>query len=285
MSDLEHLEQLIDQYHERINANEQPRAYLGCSQAGIRCERRIWLMFRWAVQDRPSGRTLRMFRRGREEERLVLEDLRAIGCVITDCQREVVLTPYIKGHVDGIITSGLPGHEDEQFVLEIKTFSSNAFTQVMRKGVKEARHDHWVQMQLYMLGLQIPQALYFAVCKDDDRLYTEIVRLDAERAQYILAKLDRLTMENRLPPPISRDPTWWECKGCPAYSFCHEQAPVTERNCRTCAHGAPTLTGLSATPWECRYEPVSPQELTVQQQRQGCECYMPMREFTDQGWR
>jgi CRISPR/Cas system-associated exonuclease Cas4 (RecB family) len=282
---MSNLEQLIDQYHERINANEQPRAYLGCSQAGIRCERRIWLMFRWAVQDRPSGRTLRMFRRGREEERLVLEDLRAIGCVITDCQREVVLTPYIKGHVDGIITSGLPGHEDEQFVLEIKTFSSNAFTQVMRKGVKEARHDHWVQMQLYMLGLQIPQALYFAVCKDDDRLYTEIVRLDVERAQYILAKLDRLTMENRLPPPISRDPTWWECKGCPAYSFCHEQAPVTERNCRTCAHGAPTLTGLSATPWECRYEPVSPQELTVQQQRQGCECYMPMREFTDQGWR
>ena len=282
MSDLE---QLIDQYHERINATEQPRAYLGCSQAGIRCERRIWLMFRWAVQERFTGRTLRMFRRGREEERLILEDLRAIGCVITDCQREVVLTPYIKGHVDGIITSGLPGHEDEQFVLEIKTFSSNAFTQVMRKGVKEARHDHWVQMQLYMLGLQIPQALYFAVCKDDDRLYTEIVRLDVERAQYILAKLDRLTMENRLPPPISRDPTWWECKGCPAYSFCHEQAPVTERNCRTCAHGAPTLTGLSATPWECRFEPVSPQELTVQQQRQGCECYMPMREFTDQGWR
>ena len=282
---MSNLEQLIDQYHEKHNASEQSRPYLGCSTAGYRCERRIWLMFRWAVQDRPSGRTLRMFRRGREEERLVLEDLRAIGCVITDCQREVVLTPYIKGHVDGIITSGLPGHEDEQFVLEIKTFSSNAFTQVMRKGVKEARHDHWVQMQLYMLGLQIPQALYFAVCKDDDRLYTEIVRLDVERAQYILAKLDRLTMENRLPPPISRDPTWWECKSCPAYSFCHEQAPVTERNCRTCAHGAPTLTGLSATPWECRYEPVSPQELTVQQQRQGCECYMPMREFTDQGWR
>ena len=282
---MSNLEQLIDQYHEKHNASEQSRPYLGCSSAGYRCERRIWLMFRWAIQDRPSGRTLRMFRRGREEERLVLEDLRAIGCVITDCQREVVLTPYIKGHVDGIITSGLPGHEDEQFVLEIKTFSSNAFTQVMRKGVKEARHDHWVQMQLYMLGLQIPQALYFAVCKDDDRLYTEIVRLDVERAQYILAKLDRLTMENRLPPPISRDPTWWECKGCPAYSFCHEQAPVTERNCRTCAHGAPTLTGLSATPWECRYEPVSPQELTVQQQRQGCECYMPMREFTDQGWR
>ena len=282
---MSNLEQLIDQYHEKHNASEQSRPYLGCSSAGYRCERRIWLMFRWAIQDRPSGRTLRMFRRGREEERLVLEDLRAIGCVITDCQREVVLTPYIKGHVDGIITSGLPGHEDEQFVLEIKTFSSNAFTQVMRKGVKEARHDHWVQMQLYMLGLQIPQALYFAVCKDDDRLYTEIVRLDVERAQYILAKLDRLTMENRLPPPISRDPTWWECKGCPAYSFCHEQAPVTERNCRTCAHGAPTPTGLSATPWECRYEPVSPQELTVQQQRQGCECYMPMREFTDQGWR
>jgi len=282
---MSNLEQLIDQYHEKHNASEQSRPYLGCSSAGYRCERRIWLMFRWAVQDRPSGRTLRMFRRGREEERLVLEDLRAIGCVITDCQKEVVLTPYIKGHVDGIITSGLPGHEDEQFVLEIKTFSSNAFTQVMRKGVKEARHDHWVQMQLYMLGLQIPQALYFAVCKDDDRLYTEIVRLDVERAQYILAKLDRLTMENRLPPPISRDPTWWECKGCPAYSFCHEQVPVTERNCRTCAHGAPTSTGLSATPWECRYEPVSPQELTVQQQRQGCECYMPMREFTDQGWR
>ena len=279
------LEAIIDRYHEASNATEQPRAYLGCSQAGIRCERRIWLMFRWAVQDRPSGRTLRMFRRGREEERLVLEDLRAIGCVITDCQKEVVLTPHIRGHVDGIITSGLPGHENEQLVLEIKTFSANAFAQLTRKGVKEARYDHWVQVQLYMLGLQIPQALYFAVCKDDDRIHAEIVRLDAERAQAILDKLNRLVMETRLPPPISRDPTWWECKGCPAYSFCHEQAPVTERNCRTCAYGAPASTGLTVTPWECRYEPVSPQELTVQQQRQGCECHTPLREFTDRTWR
>jgi len=279
------LERLVDQYHEKVNADEQPRAYLGCSIAGYRCERRIWLTFRWAVRERFTGRMLRMFRRGREEERLVLEDLRAIGCVITDCQKEVVLTPYIKGHVDGIITSGLPEHENEQFVLEIKTFSSNAFTQLTRKGVKEARHDHWVQMQLYMLGLGIPQALYFAVCKDDDRIYTEIVQFDAERAQSILNKLDRLTMETRLPPPISRDPTWWECKGCPAYSFCHEQSVVTARNCRTCAYGAPKPAGLNATPWECQYEPVAPQELSVQQQRQGCECHVPLREFTDQTWR
>jgi len=279
------LGQLIDQYHEKINANEQPRPYLGCSIAGYRCERRIWLTFRWAIQERFTGRTLRMFRRGREEERLVLEDLRAIGCVITDCQKEVVLTPHIKGHVDGIITSGLPGHENEQFILEIKTFSSNAFTQLMRKGVKAAHYEHWVQMQLYMLASRIPKALYFAVCKDDDRLYTEIVQLDTERAQAILAKLDRLTMETRLPPPISRDPTWWECKGCPAYSFCHEKAPITAYNCRTCTYGAPAHTGLIATPWKCQYEPVSPQELTVQQQRQGCECHTLLTELTDREWR
>jgi CRISPR/Cas system-associated exonuclease Cas4 (RecB family) len=279
------LEQLIDQYHEKINADEQPRPYLGCSIAGYRCERRIWLTFRWAVRERFTGRTLRMFRRGRLEEETVIEDLQAIGCVITDRQKEIVLTPHIKGHVDAIITSGLPGHENEQFVLEIKTFSANAFTPLTRKGVKEARYDHWMQMQLYMLGLQIPQALYFAVCKDDDRIHTEIVQLDAERAQAILVRLDRLTTETRLPPPISRDPTWWECKGCPAYSFCYEQVVVTARNCRTCAYGAPASTGLTATPWECRYEPVSPQELTVQQQRQGCECHVLSREFTDREWR
>ena len=263
------LEAIIDRYHEASNATEQPRAYLGCSQAGIRCERRIWLTFRWAVQERFTGRTLRMFRRGRLEEEVVIEDLQAIGCEIAHAQQEVVLTPHIKGHIDGVIVGGLPGFEHEKFVLEIKTLSANAFRELEKKGLQSARPDHWAQVQLYMLGSDIPQCLYYAVCKDDDRIYTEIVRLDAERAKRLLEKLERLVTEKRLPPPISHDPTWWECKGCPAYSFCHEKAPLTARNCRTCEHSVALPDGQ----WACLLGAGEAEVLTEAEQRAGCESH------------
>jgi len=260
------LERLIDQYHERINADEQPRPYLGCSIAGYRCERRIWLTFRWAIQDRPSGRTLRMFRRGRLEEETAIEDLQAIGCEIAHAQQAIFLTPHIAGHIDGVIVGGLPGFEREKFVLEIKTLSANAFRELKKKGLQNARPDHWAQVQLYMLGSQIPRCLYYAVCKDDDHIYTEIVKLDAERATRLLERLERLVTEKRLPPPISNDPTWWECKGCPAYSFCHEKAPVTARNCRTCEH-----SGVEAiAPWGCLKKGIV---LLEEEQRAGCESH------------
>ena len=31
----------------------------------------------------------------------------------------------------------------------------------------------------------------------------------------------RLATQDEIPPPISTDPTWFECKWCSAHDFCH----------------------------------------------------------------
>ena len=63
---------LIDQWHEA--APSQPRAHLGCSVLGDPCDRKIWLQFRWAIQEQFKGRVLRLFRRGQNEEQQVIND-------------------------------------------------------------------------------------------------------------------------------------------------------------------------------------------------------------------
>ena len=68
---------LIDQFHE--SKAEKPRGHLGGSLLGHHCERWLWLSFRWAVQESFPGRVLRLFRRGHNEEDIIIRDLRAIG--------------------------------------------------------------------------------------------------------------------------------------------------------------------------------------------------------------
>jgi hypothetical protein len=47
-------------------------------------------------------------------------------------------------------------------LLEIKTHAKKSFDELAKKGVKEAKWQHYVQMQVYLKGLNLKQALYFA---------------------------------------------------------------------------------------------------------------------------
>ena len=68
---------LIDAAHEE--RQEKPRPHLGASMLGHKCDRWLWLSFRWAVVEKFPGRILRLFRRGHNEEQQIISDLRAIG--------------------------------------------------------------------------------------------------------------------------------------------------------------------------------------------------------------
>lgn len=239
----------IDRAHE---ANQDgPRQHLGCSVIGHHCERWLWLSFRWAVIEKHSGRLLRLFRRGQNEEATVIDDLLAAGCAISyggqHNQRRVELAPHIGGSLDGIITSGLPGYERKQHVLEIKTHSKKSFDALVKDGLIRSKFQHWAQCQLYMLGTGIDRALYYAVCKDDDRVYTERVRFDPAAANDLLDRGKRVVFAERMPPGVSTDPSWYQCKYCPAFDFCHSKQPTQQVNCRTCAHS----TAKEDSTWRC----------------------------------
>ena len=219
---------MIDAMHEQ--RAEPPRAHLGASQLGHPCDRWLWISFRWAVQPKFPGRILRLFRRGHMEEATIISDLRAIGIDIRstgNTQHRVDFGSHVSGSIDGIIESGVPEAPKKRHLAEFKTHSKKSFDALVKDGVQKAKPEHWTQMQVYMLGTEIDRALYLAVCKDDDRLYTERVKFDVEAAQNAVDRGRRITLSDRMPPPLSTDPSWYQCKFCPAYGIvCHREQGV-----------------------------------------------------------
>ena len=258
---------LVDKYHESLP--NQPRPYMGVSMLGHHCERFLWLNFHWAVIERFPGRILRLFRRGQAEEAMIVADLRAIGCTVEECLDDQKLLDFgchVAGHPDGIV-KGLPEAPKTWHIAEFKTHNDRSFEELVSKGVMDAKLMHYVQMQCYMYGRQLTRALYYAVDKNDDRLDTKRVHLDVEMAKHYIQRGQRIALEPTLPAPCSSDPTWYQCKYCPAYSFCHVSHQTMEVNCRTCAHATAKEDGT----WYCeRWEDTIP----LDSQHQGCPSHV-----------
>lgn len=241
--------------------DQSPRYHLGLSYAGHHCERWIWLSFRWAVREKFKGRILRLFKRGHDEEARFKDALAKIGIVVTDDQKYVGFGSHVSGSIDGIAT-GLP-QSSKPHLVEFKTHGLKSFNELVAKGVQESKPQHYAQMQTYMLGLGLDRALYGAVCKDDDRLHFERVKLDKDFALKVIERAKRIATAERLPDPISTRPDWYQCKMCPAHDFCHESKLTKEVNCRTCAHSTPTAGGT----WHCERHKI---DIPKEHQFDGC---------------
>jgi hypothetical protein len=262
------IESMIDKYHESIQS--PPRAHMGASLLGHSCDRWLWLNFRMAVVEKFPGRILRLFRRGQEEEAQVVSDLRAIGLSVQNTgtnQLRVDFGCHVSGSLDGVIESGVPEAPNAKHVLEIKTHSKKSFDDLLKNGVEKSKPMHYVQMQMYMAGTKLDRALYVAVCKDDDRLYTERVKLDKTVSQQATDRGHRIVQSDRMPPPLSTDSTWYECRFCPAHEFCHKTHLTKEVNCRTCTSSTAKTDGT----WECEQYDVA---LDFDNQKAGCEAHV-----------
>lgn len=260
---------LIDQHHE--SQQDAPREYLGGSILGHHCDRWLWLSFRWAVIEKFDGRILRLFRRGHNEEITIIDDLKAIGVDVVatvDKQSSVPMPPHLGGHSDGIARSGIPGAENTPHLLEFKTHAKKSFDALCKDGLKKSKPMHWCQMQVYMHGLGLKRGLYVAVCKDDDRIYTERVEYDKEAAEQLVERAERIVSAERMPDPLSTDPSWYQCKFCAAHNFCHKSKLTQEVNCRTCAYATAEDNGeWSCARWESKGIP-------VEYQRTGCDSHV-----------
>jgi hypothetical protein len=264
------IQALIDKHHESLA--EPPRPHMGCSQLGHKCDRWLWLSFRWAVQPKFPGRILRLFRRGQNEEATIVSDLRAIGLDVRGSGRQqtrVDFGAHVSGSIDAIIESGVPEAPKKRHIAEFKTHSKKSFEDLLKAGaVASAKPEHFVQMQLYMHGTKIDRALYVAVCKDDDRIYTERVRYEQDVAERYIERGRRLALADRMPEPISTDPSWYQCKFCDAHEFCHETKTTKHVNCRTCAHS----TAKDDSTWRCERHDAD--GIPVEFQRQACDSHV-----------
>jgi hypothetical protein len=256
----------IYRWHEQ-RASEPARPYLGCSEAGHKCARYLWLRFRWAAVEQFSGRMYRLFQTGHLMEPRFIEELEAIGVTVSagdghGNQHAVeACGGHMRGHLDGALL-GLMEAPKTWHVAEFKTHNDKSFKELVAKGVKEAKPMHYAQMQLYMALTGMERAAYFATNKNTDEIYMERVHYDTDEAKRLLDRAASIIFATEPPPRLSERPDWYECKLCRFHGICHgTQAP--DVNCRTCAHSTPTQGGT----WTCeKYGEQIPDE----PQRVGC---------------
>lgn len=266
--------------HTTINAMkmpiEQPRGHFGISLSGDKCERKLWLLYRWAVIEKFDNRMLRLFRRGHLEEYQMVKDLESAGVklnYVLDDQLFIDFGCGVGGSPDGLALSGIVEAPKSPHLLEFKTHNDKSFKELQKHGVKTAKPKHYNQMQCYMYGLNniikipVKYAFYLSVNKNDDTYYSERLDYDEEFAKASIERAKRIAMSERLPEPMCKNPSWWECKFCPAYNFCYSKQLTKEANCRTCAHVTPQKDGN----FYCeKYKAVIPLEY----QRKGCRAHV-----------
>lgn len=232
------------------------RPHLGASQIGKPCERALWLDFRWATPARIPGRILRLFETGQLEEARLVRDLRRAGATVLDVDPATGRQWRVEahgGHFGGSLDAvalGLLEAPRTWHVVEFKTHSAKSFRELEAKGVAAAKPQHWAQMQIYMQLTGITRALYVAVCKDTDDLHLERVRIDAEAAQRLLAKAERIIEASRPPERLSDDPAWWQCRLCDHQELCHGEGAASI-TCRSCLHATPLIHGADSGGWHC----------------------------------
>jgi hypothetical protein len=251
---------------------QEHRPHMGASLIGHNCDRFIWLTWRWALKPEFKGRMLRLFNTGQRAESRFVEELRAIGADVWDVDpdsgdqwRVSACNGHFGGSLDGV-AKGLPEAPKSPAVLEMKTHNQKSFDELVKKTVKNAKPQHYSQMQVYMGLMEIPRALYIAENKNDSAVYTEWVHFDDEVFGNLIDRAQRL-IESPVPPyRISTDKDFFECKWCSMWKHCHG-GQAAEDNCRTCTHSSAVEAGA----WHCdKHNKV----LDYKAQTQGCDNHL-----------
>jgi hypothetical protein len=226
------------------NQSDWRRGHLGSSGAGHPCDRKIWMDFRWVTDPQHDARLLALFERGHLEEDRFVAGLRAAGVTVWEVNPDTseqwrVKWGHVGGSCDGVAQmDGIL--EGKKFLLEFKTHSVKSFARLKAKKVRSSKKEHWIQMQLYMLGMGLEFAYYMAVEKNSDDLYTEFVAFDESAAKKALERV--VGIVNATEAPSILDKSFAPCiyrsrEGdeypCQHFEVCHGEKPA-EKSCRTC---------------------------------------------------
>lgn len=228
------------------------REHLGASLIGHECNRHLWYGFRWVRRAQHAGRILRLFETGQMEEARLVRNLRAAGVAVMDVDPATGRQWAVKacdGHFGGsadAIAIGILEAPKAHHVAEFKTHNAKSFAALQKHGVHKSKPQHWAQLQVYMHLLRIERGFYLAVCKDDDRIYSERVYPDPVAAERLVLKAESIINAARPPAKLSEDPDYFICRFCDHKDICHG-AERAERNCRTCLHASPVADGQ----WHC----------------------------------
>ncbi len=274
------------------------RSHLGASVLGRECGREVWYKFHWTTKQAHSGRMLRLFNRGHIEEARFIALLLMIGCEVfqQDANGKQYRINFAEGHGggsgDGVLVGVPDVPQGTPLLGEFKTHGEKSFIELAGKldewrayvagigpftgkGVREAKFEHFVQMQLYMRKMGLGAALYVAVNKNTDDLYAEVVTLDTILADQFLERGEKLVWMPTPPKKLNVSPGFFKCRFCDERPVCHLKA-APDVNCRTCRFSRP----VADAGWVCE-NGVAPGPIDKATQLKGCSWYELNKSFHD----
>ena len=257
--------------------NEGHRSHMGASLIGQECARAIWYNFRWCTKSNFEGRMVRLFNRGHLEEARFIAMLLSIGCKIwhQDENGNQFRISDACGHFGGSgdgVAMGIPDLDaNTPCLLEFKTHSEKSFKELEAKGVREAKWEHFVQMNVYMYKMGLAVALYMAVNKNTDALHAELITLNKEVAEQYIDRANKIVWLQQPPKKLSETSAFFKCRYCSHRDVCHlKKAP--DLNCRTCEYCQPTEQGG----WFCNLHNAN---CSKELQLTGCHNYMRKKDL------
>lgn len=275
------LPHISDAYRED---DDSYRTHLGASVIGGKCARAVAYGFRWALRKKPRGkknepakkaesRMRRLWNRGHLEEGRFISLLLIAGIAVYQQDAEgkqfriMNYGGHFSGSGDGILL-GIPDLPDGVPALgEFKTHGDKSFEELKDSGVREAKPEHYVQMQEYMHHFGLMYAFYMAVNKNTEELYAEIVTYDRAVSEHYLERAKSIIFDTELPKKIAgASPGFFHCKYMCDYTDVCFSTVKPDRNCRTCAYGFAMPDGT----WQCAK---TTETLDKEAQLRGCGQY------------
>lgn len=249
----------IDKLIEAQKNIEPKRKYLGMSEIGHECWRKLFYSFRYAERKSIPASGAKAIEDGYLQEDVMAQRLRMIPTVelITkdpdnpDKQIEFsLLLGHFKGHCDGII-KGILEAPQTWHVWEHKSVNQEKFDKLKKirneKGEKEALKDwdivYYVQAQIYMHQTQLERH-FLTVTSPGGRDHVSIrTEYNKKYAEDIITKAQSIIFDNwNLPARLSDKREFYQCKWCEYQSICHDgDFPLV--HCKTCRYWEPIKDG------------------------------------------
>lgn len=227
---------IVDAGIDAAGAKEQPRNYLGASQIGDECARRVQYEITHAPGEPFLARIRRIFQRGHVGEDMVASWLRLAGFELSTLKPDGDQYGFMRaggkfgGHCDGILTGGndiltYPA------LWENKVLGSKGYKAALKDGIAKAHPKYAAQVSLYQAYLDLADnpALVSVTNADTMEIYYEPIEFDAVRAQEASDRavhILRATAANELLPRVSNTPEGWPCGYCQRARHCWGENPT-----------------------------------------------------------
>ena len=146
---------------------------------------------------------------------------------------------HFGGSLDGICKLPERFGIDEPLLLEFKTNGTGRpFNDLCANGMTVSKPQHFAQTSTYGYKYGLNYVLYLNICKNDDAIHCEIVKLNHNLGQQMELKAAQIITSQRPPAKLSQSETYFKCKWCHFNEICHKGA-IVERNCRSCKYAKP----------------------------------------------